>query len=181
MATEAKPSLEELSEDQCWSFLARKRVGRLAVSIENRPDIFPVNYRIDDETIIVRTAPGLKLAAATLGRGIAFEVDSLDELNHTGWSVVIHGTASELQQLDELLAAERLLIEPWARGIKNRYLRIAPQRVTGRRIPAKTTNPLTWLPARIKPVRCLTAIEEGPRARPVVRTKVPTSRPRAAG
>ena len=127
--------MEELPEDECWRLLRRSSVGRLGVSIENRPDIFPVNYRVDDETIVVRTAAGLKLAAAALGAGVAFEVDALDEMTHTGWSVVVHGTADEIVRLEEVLEADRLIVEPWARGPKNRYLRIVPSAITGRRIP----------------------------------------------
>ncbi|MCP3989380.1 MAG: pyridoxamine 5'-phosphate oxidase family protein [Actinomycetia bacterium] len=137
------PELQELSEDQCWRMLAKKKVGRLAVSVENRPDIFPVNYQIDGDSIVVRTAAGLKLAAATLGPSVAFEVDALDELNHSGWSVVVHGPASEVEGVEELIDADRLLIEPWSRGpaVKNRYLRIKPSELTGRRIPGAGNNP----------------------------------------
>lgn len=134
--TDRRPDahLETLSTDECWQLLAKASVGRLAVSIENRPDIFPVNYRLDEETIVVKTAAGLKLAAATLGQGVAFEVDSLNEMAHTGWSVVVRGNAEEIEQLEELLDADRLLIEPWAGGPKNRYLRITPTDIEGRRV-----------------------------------------------
>ncbi|MEL7207711.1 MAG: pyridoxamine 5'-phosphate oxidase family protein [Actinomycetota bacterium] len=136
--------LEELTEDLCWGLLARKHVGRLAVAIEGKPDIFPVNYQVDEETIVVKTAPGLKLAAAVLGAGVAFEVDALDEFHHAGWSVVVRGTAVEIEDLEELLDADRLLIEPWARGAKNRFVRIHPEHVTGRRIPAHTAVRDIW-------------------------------------
>ena len=127
--------LEELSEDQCWQLLASRSVGRLAVSISNRPDIFPVNYRLDDESIVVLTSPGLKLAAATLGSGVAFEVDALDEMRRTGWSVVVHGVATEIEQLEDLMEADELRVEPWADGVKHRYIRIVADSITGRRVP----------------------------------------------
>lgn len=130
------PELQELSESECWWHLAEKTVGRLAVSIANKPDIFPVNYRIDGETIMVKTAPGLKLAAATLGPGVAFEVDEIDESDRSGWSVVVHGTASEVERLEELLDADDLRVDPWAAGTKNHYIRITPTEVTGRRVPS---------------------------------------------
>ena len=126
--------LETLSDDDCWRLLATRQVGRLAVSIANQPDIFPVNYRVEDETLVVRTAPGLKLAGATLGAGVAFEVDGLDEMRHTGWSVVVHGLAEEIEALEEWMAADRLLIEPWAEGERDRLVRITPSKVSGRRI-----------------------------------------------
>ncbi|MGI9594627.1 MAG: pyridoxamine 5'-phosphate oxidase family protein [Acidimicrobiales bacterium] len=131
-----KTELIELSTEECWWHLAEKSVGRLAVSVANRPDIFPVNYRIDGETIVVKTAPGFKLAAATLGSGVAFEVDQLDEAARTGWSVVVHGQATEIERLEELLDADDLEVGPWAAGTKNHYIRINPTAVTGRRVPA---------------------------------------------
>lgn len=127
-------SIEDLTEDECWSLLTRHQVGRLAVSIQGSPDIFPVNYRVDGETIVVKTAAGLKLAAAALGKGVAFEVDALDEVRQSGWSVVLRGQATEIEEIEDLLEADRLLVEPWAGGEKNRYLRIAPTVVSGRRV-----------------------------------------------
>lgn len=129
-------NLEELAEDECWKLLKRKQVGRLAVSVAGKPDIFPVNYRVDDETILVKTAAGLKLAASVLGTAVAFEVDALDELHHLGWSVVVRGSATEVEGTEELLAANDQLIEPWAAGPKDRYLRIVSSHITGRRLPS---------------------------------------------
>lgn len=130
-------ALQELTEQQCWQHLEGKSVGRLAVSVANRPDIFPVNYRVDGRTIVVRTAPGFKLAAATLGAGVAFEIDQLDNASHSGWSVVVQGDASEIDRLEELLQADDLGVRPWAGGTKNHYIRINPLVVTGRRIDAQ--------------------------------------------
>lgn len=128
-------SIEFLNEDECWQLLAGQSIGRLGVSINNKPDIFPVNFRLDEETIVVKTAAGLKLAAAAFGAEVVFEVDRFDDLAHTGWSVVVHGTGSEIESVEEVLDAERLLIEPWAGGARERYLRITPTRTTGRRVP----------------------------------------------
>ncbi len=143
MTASANPTesgaIEKVPAEQIWRLLARRRVGRLVVCVEGRPDVFPVNYRVDDDTIVIKTAPGLKLAAAVLGEGVAFEVDALDEASHTGWSVVLRGQAREIEDHDELLAADRLLIDTWAPGAKNRYLRIEPDVVTGRRIGSATS------------------------------------------
>ena len=83
--------IRELPEERCWELLADHDVGRLAVSVMNRPDIFPVNYVVADGAIMVRSAPGQKFAAATLGTAVAFEVDALDETTKTGWSIVVQG------------------------------------------------------------------------------------------
>lgn len=136
MAPNARTGLDELSEDRCWELLGQKTVGRLAVTIAGHPDIFPVNYRIDHETIVVKTAAGLKLAAAVLGDSVAFEVDALDENAHTGWSVVLHGTAAEIEGTEELMEAEELGVKPWADSEKTRYFRVTPTSVTGRAVPS---------------------------------------------
>lgn len=133
-----KPKIVELSTDRCWELLAQKTVGRLAVSITNHPDIFPVNYRASEGKIVIRTAAGQKLAAAVLGTAIAFEVDALDETTRTGWSIVVKGTAEEPKRLEDYLSDEDLDIEPWAQGDKSRYIEIIPSHVTGREIPLTT-------------------------------------------
>jgi nitroimidazol reductase NimA-like FMN-containing flavoprotein (pyridoxamine 5'-phosphate oxidase superfamily) len=130
-----RPNIVELTEDRCWELLARKKIGRLAVSITNHPDIFPVNYRVRDQTIVIRTAEGQKLAAAILGTAVAFEVDALDEDTETGWSIVVKGTADEPKKLEDYLRAEDLEIETWASGEKSRFIIITPSWVSGREIP----------------------------------------------
>jgi nitroimidazol reductase NimA-like FMN-containing flavoprotein (pyridoxamine 5'-phosphate oxidase superfamily) len=126
---------EELSEEECWEKLRRRTVGRLAVSVAGTPDIFPVNYRLDNGTVVVKTAPGFKLAAVALGPAVAFEVDQLNEVERSGWSVVLRGEAAEIDRLEELLDADDLNISPWAGGEKSRYIRIVPTSISGRRIP----------------------------------------------
>ena len=130
----ADKTLQPLTDERCWELLASRDVGRLAVSVANRPDVFPVNYRVDGETILIRTAAGNKLAAATLGKGVAFEVDALNESVETGWSVVVQGQADVIERLDEWMHAEDLDIHTWVPGEKHRYIRIRPERVEGRRI-----------------------------------------------
>jgi len=126
--------LEIISEQECWELLERKRVGRVVVSIANTPDIFPVNYRLDGRSIYIHTVPGTKLAAAVLGKGVAFEIDELDEQEHSGWSVVVHGVGSEVEKVEDVLHVESLGIRPWTDNPKFRYLRIAVEDISGRRI-----------------------------------------------
>lgn len=127
--------LELVGVPECWSLLETQSVGRLAVAIRNRPDIFPINYLVDDETIVFRTNPGMKLAAAIGGESVAFEVDVYDPGTGAGWSVVVTGEAVQVKTLDELLRVEELPLEPAAPGQKNRWVRIHPLSVTGRRLP----------------------------------------------
>ena len=133
--TDARTGLEVLDEDECWRLLASKTVGRLAVDVGGHPDIYPVNYVVHDRLIIIRTEAGTKLAAAVLGRSVAFEIDEIDEIDHSGWSVVVAGKASEPRTVEEEVDVEDLGLAPWVDVPKTRWLRIAPRSVTGRRIP----------------------------------------------
>lgn len=142
MATiDHRTGLEIIDEAECWSLAASKEIGRLAVSIANDPDVFPMNYRVDAGTtaspqnsIVIRTNAGVKLAGTVLGNPVAFEIDDLDETTHTGWSVVIHGFGREIEQPEDWLHAEDLHVEPWADSPKSRYVQIVPDRISGRRI-----------------------------------------------
>lgn len=133
--SDAGHDLETMGDDEAWRLVAGQEVGRLAFCVAGRPEIFPVNYRLAGHTVVVRTAPGLKLAGSVLGAGVAFEVDSLDAQARTGWSVVIHGQASEIMGTEARLEAEELVVRPWVEAQpRERYLRITPERITGRRI-----------------------------------------------
>jgi len=122
-----------LSTHDCLELLRTAEVGRLAVSIANRPDIFPVNYLVDHGTVVFRTAEGTKLAAVVLGRGVAFEVDGFDADAGEAWSVVIKGHAAEIERIHELFDALDLPLFPWHAAPKHRFVRIEPVEISGRR------------------------------------------------
>lgn len=58
--------------------------GRLAVVVGGRPLVFPVNFALDGESIVLRTDTGTKLYGARKGL-VAFECDGIDGMYHTGW------------------------------------------------------------------------------------------------
>jgi len=135
MATAPSSSpLAALEDTACWERLASHRVGRLVVAVGSQPDIFPVNYLVEDGQIIVRTAEGTKLAAAIMGGLVAFEIDEFDPDTRSGWSVVVHGTAAEAHTLDDVIHDEGLDPDPWASGEKGRVIHITPTEVTGRTV-----------------------------------------------
>lgn len=84
------------------------------------------------DKVLVRSGPGPKLQAAERGDMVAFEVDDIDEEQHTGWSVVVVGRTRRLS------AAEQNRVElvptPWAVGPRLHLVRITPTRITGRRL-----------------------------------------------
>ena len=122
-----------LEANACWELLRRADVGRLAVSIGGRPDIFPVNFVVDHGSIVFRTAEGTKLAAAVLGRAVAFEIDGYDADAGNAWSVVVKGRAGEIERMQDVYEALDLPLFPWNAAPKHRFVRIEPEDVSGRR------------------------------------------------
>ena len=127
--------LGELTYDECLELLASHEVGRVAVVVEGQPTIFPVNYALDGDLVVFRTAPGTKLTYASLDK-VAFEIDEIDARTHEGWSVVVAGVGRELTNaLDEASVRERAMpLQPWASGAKDNWIRIVGARITGRRV-----------------------------------------------
>lgn len=128
--------LQPLTRAECLRLLAASRVGRLAVTIGDGPTIRPVNYLFDEpsQSLIFRTAEGSKLHALLAARKAAFEVDGLDMLNRTGWSVVVRGVVDEVTVPSELRRLRRLPLDVWAPGEKPHWVRLRVRTVTGRRI-----------------------------------------------
>ena len=122
-----------LELDGRWDLLRQADVGRLAVSITDHPDLFPINFVVDNGTVVFRTAAGTKLAAAVLGRSVAFEVDGYDAAIGDAWSVVIKGHAVEIERMQDLFDALDLPLFPWHASPKHRFVRIEPVEVSGRR------------------------------------------------
>ncbi len=122
-----------LDQHECWQLLRDQEVGRLAVSIANHPDIFPVNYVVDHGSIVFRTAEGTKLAASVLGAAVAFEIDGYDAEAGEAWSVVVKGRAHEIEAMQEVFDALELPLFPWHTSPKHRFVRIEADEVSGRR------------------------------------------------
>lgn len=132
--------LDLLDEAECLELLGGASIGRVGVSIGALPAIFPVNYVVLDGAIVFRTGAGTKLAAATDNAVIAFEVDSFDPLDQSGWSVLVVGAAGVVTDPVEQDAACRLSLQPWVEGERDHYVRVPVEFVSGRRIthPSRT-------------------------------------------
>ncbi len=126
--------LEVLSREQCLELLQESLVGRVVFTECALPAALPVNFALLDEDVVFRTATGSKLAAALAKAVVAFEVDDLDAIRHTGWSVLVQGWATLLTRPDDLTRAHALSLQPWAPGERWHFVRIRSEIVSGRRI-----------------------------------------------
>ena len=131
MTTPTSQPMTDLSEDESWALLSSISLGRLATSVGDEPDIFPVNFVVQRRTVLIRTAEGTKLSSAAVNQRVAFEADLYDV--EQGWSIVVKGLAHLVQTEPELRDAERAQVLPWIATTKLRYLRILPTAITGRR------------------------------------------------
>jgi nitroimidazol reductase NimA-like FMN-containing flavoprotein (pyridoxamine 5'-phosphate oxidase superfamily) len=110
------------------------------VVLAGRPAVFPVNYALDGDAVVFRTAPGTKLEAISRSL-VAFQVDCWAP-SGTGWSVVVEGFAQEVTSADAPGLRERLAalpLRPWAPGDRLHFVRIVPFTITGARLHP-TTN-----------------------------------------
>jgi uncharacterized protein len=133
-------SLDELDESECWRLLATQPIGRVAVIVGHYPLVFPVNYTLDGRNILFRTDVGTKLWAIHRSN-VTFEVDEVDPVLRRGWSVMVRGSAREVDlthdtgvSVDARPAKKVVQEGPWAPGERNHVVRIVPDGVSGRRI-----------------------------------------------
>ncbi len=128
-------AVHTLDEAECKSLLLRTPIGRIGFSFAGEQHILPVNYRFVDDEIVFRTSVGRKLHAIASDQKIAFEVDRWERETRSGWSVLVIGEASEIEDVESFEAAESLGLRPWAEDLnQDRWVRIIPTRITGRRI-----------------------------------------------
>jgi len=99
-----------LSETESWNLLASVALGRLITSVDGEPEVFPVNFVVQDRTVLFRTAEGTKLVSAAINNNVVFEAD--DHNVAEGWSVIVRGIARTLRTDDEVRAAESRLDVP---------------------------------------------------------------------
>jgi nitroimidazol reductase NimA-like FMN-containing flavoprotein (pyridoxamine 5'-phosphate oxidase superfamily) len=127
--------IETLSQDECLELLARQQVGRIAVVVDGQPEIFPVNFLVDNGTVVFRTDMGSKLHGAVLAK-VAFEVDHLDEAKRLGWSVMVQGTGFDMTDTIDPRSEElrQLPVVPWASGDRSYWVKIVASVTSGRRL-----------------------------------------------
>jgi uncharacterized protein len=123
-----------LDRQECLSLLPTVPIGRLVFTVRALPAVIPVNFALDGNEIVVRTARGSSLAAAVRGAVVAFEVDEYDAQTCTGWSVTVTGRAREEDDPVQLERLARLPLVPWAGGQREHFILVPVELVTGRRV-----------------------------------------------
>lgn len=127
-------SAHVLTRDESLALLPTVPVGRLVFTERVLPAVVPVNFLVDHGRIVLRTGATSSLSAAVRGSVVAFEVDQIDSEARQGWSVVVTGRASEVQNPLELHRLSGLPLLPWVGGQLDHFIVIPIELVNGRRI-----------------------------------------------
>jgi hypothetical protein len=123
----------DLTAAECQALLESRDIGRIGWNAGHGPQIFPVSYAVVAELIVFRTSPFGVLSELVRPAQVVFEVDDLDSGRRTGWSVIVHGRAQAVASpalLTHLWTVEGA--EPWAGGVRNVFIAIGVERITGR-------------------------------------------------
>ncbi len=121
--------------------MRQARVGRIGVSVDALPAIFPAFVKMVGDSIVFRTAPGTKLHFATTGAIVAVEIDNVDETTGEGWSVLVRGVASEIIDGPDFESARTELETTWLEGAREHLVAVKTDLVTGRRLGHRASAP----------------------------------------
>ena len=120
---------ESLEQAECWRLLTASTVGRLAVSDDEGPDIFPINYLVKAESLFFRSAPGTKIVSLTQRPAVALEIDGTE--GGKRFSVVVRGEAHRLNNDADIHASGVDTLPTQTGSDKWNYFEITPRTVTG--------------------------------------------------
>ena len=126
----------ELGRSECEALLRHGLVGRVAISTPTGPHILPLNYAVSEGDVVVCTTPYSLLGTYGRDHLLAFEVDQFEYPRQRGWSVVVRGRATAVDDPETLRSLVKVMPRPWATGHRSLYLRIPLTEVTGRRLGA---------------------------------------------
>ena len=124
-----------MSTEECWEFLQRHELGRLAFHLADEVHITPINYAVDHDpvtghrSLLFSTAEGTKLLGVVMNPDVAFEVDEL--VAETAASVIVRGRARRLEE-DEAHRAENVPLRPWVATPKWDVVEIEVTDISGR-------------------------------------------------
>lgn len=133
--------LEILSREECLALLASVHVGRVVYTDRALPAIEPVNFVLDDGTVVFQASTASTLAAATRWKAVvAFEADHFDEATRTGWSVTAVGRWHRVEGDNEIACLRELPFQLWFQDADDHFVRIELSQMTGRRLAPSTVT-----------------------------------------
>lgn len=153
-----RSGLEVLDAAECIRLLTKTTVGRVIFTENALPAVRPVNFAVHEARpenvpdgdpqhyVVVRTADGSDLAAATQGTVVAFQADDINLERRSGWSVSFVGRVDLVDDPEQTAALAALPLcawdsTAWSTSGSDRFLRIRIERMQGRRISTPASPP----------------------------------------
>ncbi|MEU5076411.1 pyridoxamine 5'-phosphate oxidase family protein [Streptomyces asoensis] len=134
---DANDGFRGLDRQECLALMATVPVGRIVYTRQALPAVLPVNFLLDtDGAVVVRTSAASELVHAVDGAVVAFETDEVDTAAHSGWSVVVMGSAALVTDPAEHARLLRTGPRSWVPAPREVFVRIDPELVTGRELAA---------------------------------------------
>jgi len=134
-----------IDRDGCLRLLGRHGLGRVIFTESALPTALPVTFAVDLGEIVFRVRDRSALAHATRHAVVAFEVDEIDAVALSGWSVVAVGETYEVTDPVRLHRLSAVHMPPWAPAGPALTVAVRLQRLTGSRlscVPATHTQSL---------------------------------------
>ena len=127
---EADIAYHALDREECLVLLRWEPIIRLAVAAPGgAPTVVPINFVLDGDNVIFRSSVGEKLSRLA-DQPVSLQADRFDWYRRIGWSVLVQGIAHEIDAAE----VDGSALEPWAPGPKERFVRVIPDVITGRRL-----------------------------------------------
>ena len=93
--------LGELKEDEIQQLLKSNSIGRIGCTDGEHVYITPINYRLEDDSVLCYSLEGLKIQMMRKHPTVCFEVDVIQNSNN--WKcVIINGVFEEITDQQEL-------------------------------------------------------------------------------
>ena len=126
--------LDELTAHECSALLAQHHLGRLGLTSASLPVILPTSFAMEGDAPMFWTGEGLKLHAARNGHVACLEIDGHDDLEQSGWSVLVIGRLAEIVGARQRSRYEHVPIPRWRHITDSHLIRLEPTLVSGRRL-----------------------------------------------
>ncbi len=123
---------EVLTRPECLTLLGSQNLGRVGASIDALPVILPVHFALVGQAVVFRTNPGSRFDAATLGAVVAFQADRYEPESGSGWSVLVQGVATEIDDPERRRRAEWVPVTWWDDDATSRLVQIEATQLSGR-------------------------------------------------
>jgi nitroimidazol reductase NimA-like FMN-containing flavoprotein (pyridoxamine 5'-phosphate oxidase superfamily) len=128
--------LRVLDLDECLELVSSTPVGRIAFELDGEITVLPVAHLVDGVDVCFRTAGSSKIQAAVDRERVAYEADAFDPATRTGWSVLVQGVATIVEEEAELRRLDQHAPPLWVPVGPDpmTWVRVRAQSVSGRAV-----------------------------------------------